>query len=80
MKDFKNSNKIEITSRWGKRKQRKGEIMHLKKNGFEMSISGLNISFWISKNDNGSWLTNVQMLWNGHKASSSKSSIPTVRS
>jgi hypothetical protein len=32
MKDFKNSNKIDITRRWGKRKQRKGEIMHFQKN------------------------------------------------
>jgi hypothetical protein len=32
MKDFKNSNKIKITRRWGKRKQRKGEIMHFQKN------------------------------------------------
>jgi hypothetical protein len=32
MKDFKNSNKIEKTRRWGKRKQREGEIMHFQKN------------------------------------------------
>ncbi len=32
MKDFKNSNKIEMTKRRGKRKQRKGEIMYFQKN------------------------------------------------
>ncbi len=32
MKDSKNSNKIEKTRRWGKRKQRKGKIMHFQKN------------------------------------------------
>jgi hypothetical protein len=32
MKDLKNSNKIEKTRRWGKRKQKKGEIMHFQKN------------------------------------------------
>jgi len=32
MKDFKYSNKIEKTRRWGKKKERKGEIMHFQKN------------------------------------------------
>jgi len=31
MKDLKNLNKIETRRRWGKRKQRKGEIMHFQK-------------------------------------------------
>ncbi len=31
MKDFKNSNKIEKTRRWGKRKQRKWKIMLVQK-------------------------------------------------
>jgi hypothetical protein len=32
MKDFKNSNKIEMTKRREKGKQRKGEIMYFQKN------------------------------------------------
>jgi hypothetical protein len=32
MEDLKNSNKIEITKRWGKKKHRKREIMFFQKN------------------------------------------------
>jgi hypothetical protein len=46
--------------------------MHFQKTKFEMSISGFNISFWISKKDNGCGLTNIQMPWNTKEASSSK--------
>jgi hypothetical protein len=57
----------------GKKETKKGENNAFSKKLNEMSTSGLNISFWISKNDNGCGLTNVQMLWKTHKTLSSKS-------